>query len=382
MKSCWTVVSCLLAAGALHAAEPQAPAAGVALQAVAVDAGVLRAGQEEVQRKVVVDRNRALQLVLAAGDKATFAVDLPDGTTATAESLPYGVSWSRYDGEGTPDLPLPGLGARSSALVTIEEPAPGAYAVRIRRAGGDGDIPFLVTSLFDGDLRMGLWVQSPYVPRGQPIVLAAVLADQDGPARDADVVVALTRMASDGIPKVLGEAVLRDDGRDADAREGDGVYSGIVTALAEGATWATVRARGRSAAGDEYERTGALVLQASKATVGVELKKEPYWRNHGGLVDALLFEFALEGATGAYDAVATVRAPNGRSVTGGATAVLPEDGRARFELPSALVKSLGVDGPYAIEAVEVYDRTEGPRTLRARRPLDLRTPPITLDQLE
>ena len=32
--------------------------------------------------------------------------------------------------------------------------------------------------------------------------------------------------------------------------------------------------------------------------------------------------------------------------------------------------------------VEVYDRTEGPRTLRARRPLELQTPPIALEQLE
>ena len=382
MKTSWIAASCLLAAGALRAAEPQPAAAGVSLQAVAVDAGVLRAGEGEVKRRVVVDPSRSLQLVLAAGDKATFAVDLPDGTTVTPDSLPFGVSWSRFDGEGTPDLPLPGLGARSSALVTIEEPAPGDYAVRVRRAGGDGDVPFLVTSLFDGDLRMGLWVQSPYVPKGQPIVLAAVLTDKDGPARDADVKVALVRAESGGIAKVVGEAVLRDDGRDADAREGDGVYSGIVTAAEEGATWATVRARGRSEAGDEYERTGAIVLQASEATVGVELKTEPSWRKHGELVDALLFEFALEGAAGAYDVVATVRAPNGRSVTGGATAVPPEDGRARFEVPSALVKSLGVDGPYAIEAVEVYDRSEGPRTLRARRPLELQTPPITLDRLE
>jgi hypothetical protein len=106
------------------------------------------------------------------------------------------------------------------------------------------------------------------------------------------------------LAKVVGEVALRDDGVDADAREGDGVYSGIVTATAEGATWATVRARGRSAAGDEYERTGAIVLEASEATVAVELKKEPAWRKHGDLVDALVFEFALEGPAGAYDVVA------------------------------------------------------------------------------
>lgn len=381
MKICWMAASCFLAAGALRAAEPPPTAPGISLQAVAVDAGVLRAGEVEVKRPLVVDRNRSLQLVLAAGDKAAFALDLPDGTTVTPDHLPFGVSWSRFDGEGVPDLPLPGLGARSSALVTIDEPVPGAYAVRIRRVG-DGDVPFLVTALFDGDLRMGLWVQSPYVPKGQPIVLAAVLADKDAPARDADVGVALLRAESAGPAKIVGEVVLRDDGRDADAREGDGVYSGIVTATEGGAIWATVRARGRSAAGDAYERTGAIVLEASEATVALELKKEPTWRTHGALVDALLFEFALEGPAGAYDVVATVRAPNGRSVTGGATAALPEDGRARFEVPSALVKSLGVDGPYAIEAVEVYDRTEGPRTLRARRPLDLQTPPIQLERLE
>jgi hypothetical protein len=225
-------------------------------------------------------------------------------------------------------------------------------------------------------------VQSPYVTKGQPVVLAAVLADKDAPVRDAEVKVALARAESDGPAKVVGEAMLRDDGKDADAREGDGVYSGLVTAAEAGATWAAVRARGRSASGEEFERTGALVLEASEATVAIEPSAEPAWRKHGDLVDALLVDVALEGASGAYDVVLTVRAPNGRSVTGGATVVLPDEGRVRVEVPSALVKTLGVDGPYAVESVEAYDRAEGPRTLRARRPLDLRTPPITLDRLE
>lgn len=381
MKRSWTAASCLLLAGTLRAAET-APAVGVSLQAVTVDAGLLRAGEAEVKRTVVVDRSRALRLVLAAADKATFAVDLPDGTVVTPDHLPYGVSWHRFDGEGAAQLPLPGLGARSSVLVGIEKPTAGRYQVRIGRAGGNGDVPFVITSLPDSDLRMGLWVQSPYVPKGQPFVLAAVLAEKGAPVRDADVALTLVRAEPGGIPKVVGEAVLRDDGRDADAKEADGVYSAIVTVAEQGGTWASVRARGRSAAGDDYERTGAVVLQASEGTVTIEPRGEPIWRKHGDLVDALLLDFAVEGAPGEYDLTATVRATNGRCVTVGATLALSEDGEARVEVPSALVKTLGVDGPYAIESVEAYDRTEGPRTLRARRPLDLQTPAISLDRLE
>lgn len=381
MKSRWMVASFFLAAGASRAAEPPPSAAGINLQAVAVHAGVMHAGEQEVKRRLVVDRSRSVRVVLAAAGAAAFQIDLPDGTTVTPEHLPYGVSWRRFDGDGTPGLPLPGLGARSSALVAIEKPVPGDYVVRLKRVGG-GDVPFLITTLFDGDLRLGLWLQSPYVPKGQPVVLAAVLADKDVPVRDADVTAVLSRADGEGAPRVVGELRLSDDGREGDAREGDGVYSGIVTADEEGATWATVRARGRSAAGDSFERTGAVVLQASAATVSAEPQGEPVWRKHGELVDALLLDFWLDGEPGAYDVVATVRAKNGRSVTGGATVDLPEGGQARVEIPGALVKSLGVDGPYAVESVEVYDRTEGPRTLRARRSFELQTPPITLDRLE
>ncbi|MET0556705.1 MAG: choice-of-anchor X domain-containing protein [Vicinamibacteria bacterium] len=381
--SCWwNVTACLLAAGAARAAEPAAPAPAVSLQAVAVDGGRLPAGEAETKRTVVVDRATALRLVLAAGDKADFTVELPDGTKVTPDALPYGVTWTRFDGADGGALPLPGLGARTSALVGIEKPLPGTYAVRIRRAGGEGDLPFVVTSLSDSDVRLGLWVQSPYVIAGQPLVLAAVLADRDAPVRDADVTLRLARADAAGVPTVVGEAELRDDGRDADAREGDGVYSAIVPAPAEGATWANVRARGRSANGDDYERTGAVVLQASKAALALEPRGAPVWRKHGELVDALVLELWAEGEAGEYDAVAIVRAPNGRSVTGGATFRVAADGtKVRVEVPSALVKALGVDGPYAIEAYEAYGR-EGERTLRARRPLDLRTPPIALDRLE
>lgn len=382
----WGVPACLLCAGIVRAAEPPAdgPAGApfVSLQAVAVTAGRVPAGVAEVKRAVVVDRASALRLVLSAGEKATFTVVLPDGTKVTAGAQPYGVTWRTFDGVEAGALPLPGLGARSSALVGVENPLPGTYTVRIARAGGEGDVPFAVTSLSDSELRMGLWVQSPYVIAEQPLVLAAFLVDGDAPARDADVAVTLARTDATGKPTIVGEVVLRDDGRDADAREGDGVYSGIVAAPQEGTTWANVRARGRSANGDDYERTGGVVLQSSKAALQLALRGEPFWRKQGELVDALVLELAAEGEAGEYDAVAILRAPNGRGVTGGATLRVSADGgTARLEVPSALVKTLGVDGPYAIEAIEAYGR-EGERTLRARRPLDQQTPPIALDRLQ
>ena len=124
-------------------------------------------------------------------------------------------------------------------------------------------------------------------------------------------------------------------------------------------------------------------LQVSEATVEITPRGEPTWREHGGLVDALLLDVSATGVAGAYDVTATVRAPNGRSVTGAATFQLsPSGGEAQVVVPSALVKTLAVDGPYVVESLEVHDRTEGARTLRARYTSAWRTREVRLDQLE
>ena len=378
----WTICAASLACAVSARAEETPAAPGIALQAVAVEAGMVRQGEAGAKGTFVVDRCHSLHLLVAATEKIAVKLELPDGSTVAEGSGAPLAAWQVRAGDGDGAGLLPGLGARSSTLVVLDQPPPGRYLVHISRDGG-GDVPFTITTLSDSRLRMGPWVASPYVTTAEPVALSVVIDDDGGPVRDAEVSVALSRIAASGLPERVGEATLRDDGRDGDVEAGDGAYSAIVKATVEGATWASFRARGRTAAGDEYERTSAIVLQASKARLALEPRGEPVWKKHGELVDALVLDFSAEGAEGDYDAVATVRAANGRSVTGGvAFRVSESPADVRVTVPSALVKTLGVDGPYRIESIEAYARTEGVRTLRARRTTDLQTPPIALGDLE
>ena len=301
-------VWCLGVGGAMAAEEVVPP--GVSVQAGTVAVGVLGASEEKASRAFVIDRSRSVRLLVTATEALRVVVELPDGSTLTPESEASGVSWHAFVGNGSG---LPGLGGKFNTLVVHDQPPVGRYFVHVLRSSGDGEVPFMITTLPDSDLRMGLWIQSPYVSKGQPFVLAVVMQDREAPAREATVAVTLARPpANPAQPvKIVGESVLRDDGRDGDAREGDGVYSGVLVPAQAGTLWITVRARGLTAAGEDYERVGGLPLQVSEATVEITPRGEPTWREHGGLIDALLLDVSATGVAGAYDLTATVRARTG-----------------------------------------------------------------------
>ena len=320
-------VWCLGVGGAMAAEE--VPQGSVSLQAGTVAVGVLGASEEKASRAVVVDRSRSVRVLVTATEALRVVVELPDGSTLTPESEAYGVSWHAFVGD---DSGLPGLGGKFNTLVVHDKPPAGRYFVHVIRVGGGSEVPFMITTLPDSDLRMGLWVQSPYVSNGRPFALAVVLQDGEAPAREATVAVTLSRPPANAAHpvKIVGESFLRDDGRDGDAREGDGVYSGVLVPAQSGTLWVTVRARGLTTAGEGYERVGGLPLQVSEPTVEVTPRGEPTWRVQGGLVDALLVDVSATGVAGAYDVTATVRAPNGRSVTGAASFQLtPSGGEAQ-----------------------------------------------------
>lgn len=376
-----TIVAGTLVGAALARAEDPPASGGLSLQAVAADAGLVPRSERGVKRPLVVDRCRSLRVIVTATEKAEVALEMPDGSLLTKGSGAPVAGWHVFEGEGGGEALLPRLSAPSSTLVTLEDPPPGRYVVHLAREGEE-EVPFTIASWSDSALRMGLWVASPYVITGEPVVLSALLDEDGEPARDARTEVVLSRVAESGYAEKVGEAALHDDGRDGDAQAGDGIYSAVVRAERDGVTWASVRARGRSADGDDYERMGALRLEASKGTVAVDARGTPSWRRGSERVDALVLDFSAAGDGGDYDLTLTVRAPNGRSVTGGARLRLEGgSGAATVAVPSALVKTLGVDGPYAVESVAVHDRKE-PRGLRASRALGLLTPEIRLSDLE
>jgi hypothetical protein len=103
------------------------------------------------------------------------------------------------------------------------------------------------------------------VAAGTPLVLAAVLADGGAPARDASLRARFVREAKADVVESAGECALADDGREADAKEGDGVYTCVFVPPAAGRFWAAVEARGTTLSGLPFARNGGVFLLASDA---------------------------------------------------------------------------------------------------------------------
>ena len=116
--------------------------------------------------------------------------------------------------------------------------------------------------LQDSDLRMGLWLQSARVVAGTPLVLAAVLADGAAPARDASLRARFVREVKGDAVEPAGECTPADDGREADAKEGDGVYTCVFVPPSPGRFWAAVEARGATRTGLPFARNGGVFLLA------------------------------------------------------------------------------------------------------------------------
>ena len=134
----------------------------------------------------------------------------------------------------------------------------------------------VATVIMDSDLRMGLWVHSTRVLLGEPFALNAILLDGEKPAGNAQVQAIVMREPADAnsLAERIGEQALLDDGRQGvDAKAADGVFSGVITPRSAGLLQIAVRARGRSAAGADFERDGGLAVVVSEPKVQIGLKQ-------------------------------------------------------------------------------------------------------------
>src|SRR5262249_57775580 len=99
------------------------------------------------------------------------------------------MSWQSFAGrDGPAPLELPGFGSGFNTLITLASPQSGSYALNLVRKNDSGAaIPFVVTVIMDSDVRMGLWVHSTRVLRGEPFALNAILLDGEKPAGNAKI---------------------------------------------------------------------------------------------------------------------------------------------------------------------------------------------------
>jgi hypothetical protein len=266
-------------------------------------------------------------------------------------------------------LELPGFGSGFNTLITLATPQSGSYALNLTRKNAGGvAIPFVATVMMDSDLRLGLWVHSTRVLLGEPFALNAILLNGEKPAVNAEVQAVVMRAPADenAPAERIAEQALVDDGRQGiDARAGDGVFSGVITPGSAGMLQIAVRARGRSAAGADFERDSGLDVVVSERKVQLSLK--PMTPTPSDRLTPLIVPVELKGEPGDYDVVALCSAKTNTAGVSEAQSV-KLDGTANVNIvfPAERLAMLGPDRAYAVVSVDAYEVTKDDRILRGR----------------
>ena len=344
----------------------------VSLNAYNFASGVIEPSQRAATRALTIDKARAMTIVVATTEAVSVSVGLPDGSTIDAEKAPRDrVSSQSFEGRGGPaSWAFPGFGSRFNTLITVATPESGSYALNLaRKNDGGAAIPFVATVLMDSDVRMGVWVHSTRVLRGESFALNAILLDGEKPAGHAEVQAIVMRPAADGksLADRVGEQVLVDDGRQGvDARAGDGVFSGVITPADAGIFQIAVRARGRSAAGADFERHAGLAVVVTEPKV--QIRVNAVAATPSDRLAPLIVPVELKGEPGDYDVVVAVRGAkmNTAGVSERQTVKLAGATNVGIVFPAERLATLGANRSYAVVSVEAYEITKDDRILRGR----------------
>jgi hypothetical protein len=375
----WAFVLSLAILGQVEAGQPQLSAT---INATTIAGGIIGANDSETERSLPVDSPRKARFLITSPAECNIVIDLPDGSRMTPDAgLDDRRRWFRFtSAPGANQLLLPGVGPGYNSLVTIVQPPVGRYRVRLSRAGALSEpVPFRITLLQDSDVRLGLVLPSRDALAGTPYLLAAVLFEGEHALQGATLRMTITPQQADS--PVSREQALPDDGRGVDFARSDGIYTNTLTAPAPGRYIVAVVATGNTSAGIPYERHAGFTFDASEPTVQIGGIAGAQWHNgRARTIDRLTVPLQLKGRPGNYEIWVTIAASNGNRINARQAVALGSSGavRATVAVDGAQFRILGVDGPYRLESVDVFEIGDGVRILRGRRIGTESTPPADL----
>lgn len=326
--------------------------------------------------KFVVDRARSLTLVVTSTANLLVNLQLPDGTHLSSDEKEGNdnARWLAFTGKNSSEtLILPGVGSGANIVLQLNTPVAGSYVLELRlREKAAVPAPFMVTRIEDSDLRMGLMMPFGDALTGMPFVFSVALFDGEKPVRGARVVVTVAQTTTDpaAAPIRSAELPLFDNGKGTDARENDGLYTGMLVPKAEGKYWIAVRAQGTSAGGLTYERDAGFTLDATKATVQIVMRGPGQWQRDVLTRKASQYSLplSLRGPAGQYEVVVTLTANNDRMARGNALLEIGTDGNVRstVNIGAAALRNLETSGTYTLTSIEAYEIGAQGRLLRGR----------------
>ncbi|HKI03419.1 MAG TPA: choice-of-anchor X domain-containing protein [Thermoanaerobaculia bacterium] len=207
------------------------------------------------------------------------------------------------------------------------------------------------------DPTLSVWASKVSYEKGQPVDLYASLENRGKAVAAAD---ALTGEIVDAYGRVLAQAVYLDDGKGADLRAGDGVYSARLDPAALAATAAyMVRVSTRLADGDPLEAAGGFLLSDPAARLTGRYRDVV---REGNLVIAAEVEVAERGR---FHLAGTLYSKAGEPVGYAQAAANLEPGRQWIELSyyGLMFHDRQVAGPYRLGSLAFSTTTQMPNAL-------------------
>jgi len=268
-------------------------------------------------------------------------------------------------------------------LYVFEAPAPGDYTVNFDGGLGLAEEVAVVSTLqTSSTLAAALFTTSNDFVVGNVVVLGFALFNGAQPVASANVPVVITADTGES-----GNVTLLDDGSSADQTAGDGIYTGTYSPLAAGNFNATTIATGTAPGIGTFKRMGAAsflvvpptaVIAGTFSDVGVDT-------NSNGLFDLVRVSIDLNVMiAGDHVVQVTLRPSGGPALTATAIAPLtPGASSVPVDFTAEQLRAAGIDGPYAVELVEVtlVDPAQGPVIVDAEIDLGL-TLGYLISQLE
>ena len=247
--------------------------------------------------------------------------------------------------------------------------------------GNTAEIAVAVTTLLESPSGVALLVLPETQVLGRAVTLTLAAFSSAAPIVGGTVAVDI--VAPGG---TVSNLVLRDDGVLPDRAVGDGLYSGAVAPAETGAFDALATFTGVTPGGQSVVRQAGsaftvvaptLALLGAVGTRTVDL-------NFNGLIDELILDVGVSVLQdGDFSVRVVLSTPAGTSVVSRTQiALTTADGVVPVTFTAEQIRSLGVDGPYAIGPVEIAFL--GPSGAQPADRLESagQTPPLSLADFE
>lgn len=361
-SSCHHLLAATLLAAMSFSAGPSFADQSLALLASETRLARLAPDVPSGQLEFTVDGKATMVMIDIGAIPAQLAISVtaPTGQVVTESNIgAIGGAFTRR--EAVTAAPGPGIYAISATathyLFQFPSLGSGRYAVNFSAAGLDREAAVIAQLSSDSSIGAGLLFTDDYGVVGRRTVISAALVD--GTTALPGAAVTAHVLDSGG---VMVDIVLLDNGVEADARAGDGLYSGFFTPVAIGRHHATADLVGVTPAAEAFRRQASAQLDVVAATAQFngDIADHGLDTNGNGHFEQIVLSASASVAeAGNYRATAYLHTPGKQAFEASSDQPLAAgDAQVSVGIPVSSVAQIKENGPYTVDRI-VLQKIDG-----------------------